>query len=146
MHKLLFIAYAALLMAAVSCSKSEPDNSCGGVDSFRLNDPFLLCWGTTASQTGQNFQVKFDNLVEESRCPTDVDCIQAGRASVALVLTYEGVSKTDTLTIGDFFGTTHTDSTLFEGYKIRLLEVQPVPVSTAQPAEADYKVKLLITK
>ncbi len=133
-----------MLMAA-SCSKSDKENNTCGASSFVLNEPFLLCFGNTAAQTGQNFNVKFDKLVEDSRCPTDVTCIWAGRASVALSLTHEGTTETDTLSIGDFTGTTHSDSALFAGYKIKLVEVQPVPVSTAQPAEADYKVKLLIT-
>ncbi len=146
MHKILFIAYAALLTGAVSCSKSDKDNACGGADSFVLNEPFLLCFGTAAAQTGQNFNIKFDNLVEESRCPTDVVCVRAGTALVALMITHDGVSVTDTLGIGDVFGTPHSDSVLLDGYKIKLLEVQPIPVSTVQSAEADYKIKLLITK
>ncbi len=145
MQKLLFMACAVLLMAA-SCSKSKTENNdCGGASSFVLNEPFLLCFGTTAFQTGQNFNVKFSDLVEESRCPTDVVCVWAGRASVALTLTHEGTVETDTLSIGDFFGTSHTDSTVFAGYKIKLLDVLPAPVSTNQTAEEDYKVKLLIT-
>ena len=144
MRKVFFIACTALLAGAIGCSKSTKDNDCGA-DSFILNEPFLLCFGSTATQTGQNFKVKFDDLVEESRCPTDVVCVWAGRTSVALVFTHEGSSETDTVGLGDFTGTSFSDSTSFAGYKIRLLEVLPAPVSTAQPAEADYKVKLLIT-
>lgn len=144
MQKLLFITCAVVLMAA-SCSKSDKENNSCGDSSFTLNNPFTLCFGNTAYQSGQNFNVKFEKLVEESRCPTDVQCIWAGRASVALVLSHEGTVETDTLSLGDFTGTTHSDSTLFAGYKIKLLEVLPTPVSTVQTAESDYKVKLLIT-
>lgn len=145
MHKPFLIVGFALLITAVSCSKSDKKGCDGGVTTFQLNQPFLLCWGTTATQTGDNFSVHFARLAEESRCPTDVVCVTAGRVLVGLTFTHDGLSKTDTLTLNDPFGATYTDSTLFQGYKIKLQEVLPVPVSTVQTTEEDYKVKLLIT-
>jgi len=150
MQKLLFMACTVLLMAA-SCSKSktekEPDKSCSSGDEvgFVLNNPFLLCWNYSIPDVSQNFQVGFKKVVEDSRCPTDVDCVRAGTALVALVFSHNGEIIIDTLGIGDVFGTSYSDSTFFAGYKIKLLEVLPAPISTNQPTEADYKVKLLIT-
>ncbi|MCY7330132.1 MAG: hypothetical protein LH618_16390, partial [Saprospiraceae bacterium] len=113
--------------------------------SFVSNEPFLLCFGTTAAQTGQNFSIKFEKLAEDSRCPTDVVCVWEGRALIGVTITHEGTIETDSLAVGNFFGMPYSDSTLFAGYKIKLLEVLPAPISTNQPTEADYKVKLLIT-
>lgn len=146
MQKSHLIVSALFLLTAFNCSKSKQDGCAGSATTFQLNEPFILCWGSTASQAGQpDFTIKFEDLVEESRCPTDVICIQAGRASVSIVLHKATEGKSDTLSLGDYFGTAHSDSTTFGTYKIKLLEVLPAPVSTAQTPEEEYKVKLLIT-
>jgi len=61
------------------------DSSRGGtVRVVRYDVPFSLAYGQRVRLEGGNTRARFAALVEDSRCPTGVQCIQAGRARVRL--------------------------------------------------------------
>jgi hypothetical protein len=85
--------------------------------------------------------VRFDKVLEDSRCPTNVDCVWAGQAIVQLTVSREqgdfevkeitfkantGALKETLLIAGD------------EGYKIYALALKPYPEKPGEPL--DYAV------
>lgn len=52
-----------------------------------LDEEFSLRIGQTASIAGENLKIRFDEVVEDSRCPKGVTCIWAGRVSCIVQLT-----------------------------------------------------------
>ncbi|MEO5635100.1 MAG: hypothetical protein ABIS26_00055 [Candidatus Paceibacterota bacterium] len=76
------------------------------------------------------------SVVEDSRCPTDVQCIQAGTVKVKIRLTYGTQSEDATLGLNQTFA--------MAGHSITLLGVTPNKVSTRTIAPADYTFTFLV--
>ena len=56
----------------------------GGVPVVRYDEPFTLALGNRARVEHSDTRVRFTAVIEDSRCPTNVQCIQAGRARIRL--------------------------------------------------------------
>lgn len=70
-------------------------------------------------------------LVEDSRCPQDVQCIQAGTVRVKVTLESEGGTQTVTLTQGSPIN--------FVGKRVVLMDVTPVKNSKKTISPQDYR-------
>ena len=96
----------------------------------------------TADVPSANLRIGFDSVVADSRCPSDVQCIQAGSATVALTITrLSGNMSAQILSLSTITG---KDSASAYGQPIRLLRVQPVPVSTSPTAPSTYQIELKV--
>ena len=83
--------------------------------------------GESRLVAGTSTSVGVTELVEDSRCPTGVQCVWAGRVRMALRL-------------GDNATTLATDSSFAaEGLSVRLDSVLPYPSSTTRIATSDYR-------
>lgn len=91
-----------------------------------------------------NDKVSFNNIfiqpsaiTEDSRCPSDVQCVQAGRAVFALNVYSSNGEKILTKDIeeGTFFDIGNT--------KIAFVKVSPYPISTKDIEEGDYKMDFI---
>ena len=84
----LLLAAAALPLSAAGCATAQPpatpepveETAPSGARVARpdAGEPFRLALGATADRDGH--AIRFVEVVEESRCPQNVNCIQAGRA------------------------------------------------------------------
>ena len=86
------------------------------------------------AQVGE-FSIVLDKILEDSRCPKDVQCIQAGTVRVS-----SSIQGTSTLELK--LGETSTT----ESMKVTLVSVEPVRVSTATLNSKDYRFVLLVEK
>ncbi|MBU2330043.1 hypothetical protein KKG57_01095, partial [Patescibacteria group bacterium] len=77
-------------------------------------------------------------VIEDSRCPTDVQCIQAGTVLVQVKLT-DGLGES---TAEFTLGTTITT----EVFSVTLTDVSPAKVSTDSLTDADYRFTFSIEK
>lgn len=59
---------------------------CGGPTEVDLGQDFTLAFGKSAAIEGTGITVTFEDVLEDSRCPNDVDCIQAGNARIQLAV------------------------------------------------------------
>jgi hypothetical protein len=84
--------------------------------------------GSTGEMRGVSITPK--EIMEDSRCPVDVVCIQAGTVRVRIQLTSEGGVQEAILTLD-------TPIT-FAGKRVKLSAVTPAPRSLAHPTAADY--------
>jgi hypothetical protein len=78
------------------------------------------------------------SILEDSRCPIDVQCIQAGTVRVKM-LAESGMGNGDlTLRLNEL-GTTETE-------EITLTDVSPAPRSTVEIAKGEYRLTFVVTK
>jgi hypothetical protein len=69
----------ALLSTSIACS----------TDEYRLGDEISIPIGETARIQGEQLQIRFLEISEDSRCPRNVTCVWEGRA-VAVVEVLKG--------------------------------------------------------
>ena len=77
-----------LLFAACGALSGGP-----APQSSPLDQPFTLKPGDTVSIGDARVQVGFDRVTSDSRCPRDVQCIQAGEAAVRATVALPGKAK-----------------------------------------------------
>ncbi len=94
--------------------------------------PVTLAPGETAS--AWSLRLRFDEVVTDSRCPTDVECVWAGSVEVAITVTAGGASAAYRLFVGEEPG-----AVVHEGVTIELVGVTPERVSTRAIEPEDYR-------
>ena len=112
---------------------------CNSTAGPQLGDQFTLRYGQSASITELDLWVRFIDVVDDSRCPSDVECVWSGDGAVLLeVAPLNGDSKEDVV---------HTS---LEPHQIplgraelRLVRLDPYPVTTRPIAPHDYVVTLV---
>jgi hypothetical protein len=135
-YGLYFLAFLAIVFAA---------SSCGGLDNsqVRLSEEFCLSIGQHAFITGENLEVRFKEVIEDSRCPRGVTCIWAGRVTCMIELTHASSSYRMVLTESGL--TNEYSRERYEGYELAF-HVTPYPeVSKKIPRDA-YRLHLIISK
>ena len=98
--------------------------------------------GKSVSVSGADASLSFDELVEDSRCPTGVTCIWAGDAVVRIGITAGGASSKHTLHTNSQFAREAEQS----GVRVVLVSVTPYPTADAAPRRDDYRVTLSIER
>ena len=88
----------------------------------------------------------FYDVVEDSRCPVDVECIHAGRVTVALTpLFYDVLSVPIQLTLDpDTPALAHT--VVSDEYHVQLLSVAPAPVSNRNLDPDSYTIQIAVAQ
>lgn len=87
------------------------------------------------------FRIRFVELVEDSRCPVDVDCIWAGNAKIKVRVTKNGRSKV--LELNTMDRGSHPE---FGGYKFKLMGLTPQPRSNIRINRNGYIASIEVTK
>ena len=87
--------------------------------------------------TDNDIRISPLSLVADSRCPKDVNCIQAGTVSVLLELKKEGETKKATMNLGE--------SVQFGSMNIKLNTVNPEKYSKVVILPEDYRFEFLVT-
>ena len=85
--------------------------------------------------------VRFVEMVEDSRCPTDVNCVWAGNAKIKIRVSKNGRSHDLTL---DTNGP--SQSAAAEGYTIRFVGLTPLPRSNVRINRNGYVAAFELTK
>jgi len=134
---MILVVATALLTACQPTSTTSADAS--------LNQEFILSLGREVSIKGEDFAVGFDSMLEDSRCPKSVQCVQAGQAVVAL--NARRPSSKDApfrLTLSTASGQNQVS---YQGYTIQLKLVSPYPEAPGQKIDPkDYEVRLVVSR
>jgi hypothetical protein len=83
-------------------------------------------------------QIKPLSVEEDSRCPSDAECIQAGTVRVKIEIVSAMGTSTNTVRLGDFVTT--------EAEKITFTAASPVPVKGAHIPTSAYTVTFEVTE
>ena len=107
-----------------------------------LGTQFELAIDQAAFIQSTGLSVIFWNVTEDSRCPVDVNCVQAGKATIVL-----GVSQNNQSTEEMMLSTTPGENEAsFGPYLVELVGVEPIPISTHSINISEYRISLLITR
>jgi hypothetical protein len=89
------------------------------------------------------FRIKFISVMEDSRCPKDVDCVWAGNAKIKIQVSMTGgPTKTfeiNTTTGGPLGGQ-------IESYSISLVSLTPDRRSNRKIRKGDYRATISVTR
>lgn len=108
-----------------------------------LGQEFSLHIGESASIRGEELQVKFLEITEDSRCPTGVVCVWEGRVSGLVEITYR--ESIHSIVLTEPGSTSWPSEITFEDYKITY-HVEPYPQAGTEIAKEEYRLELTISK
>jgi hypothetical protein len=106
---------------------------------------FKLVKDQVASIDNRALLIELTGITEDSRCPSDVNCVWSGQVSVSLKVSLKGQAEQ----LLSFTLTGKNDQLAQQkiaGYVIEVLEVSPYSVTTKPIAEDEYVVALMVTK
>ncbi len=130
--------YAALLVASAALLLA----GCQGVTDVVPGTEFSLRPGERIQVEGGAAAVRFVAVPQDSRCPTDVQCVWAGDAVVQLDLLVSGDSSRTALHTNSQGGSVRTE---FHGYALELVSLKPAPHSGTQIQQSDYLATLRVS-
>lgn len=131
----LIVLLAALLL--VSCVAPF------GRVSAELGEEFDLDIGQWVKIKGEKLEIKFAEVVEDSRCPKDVTCVWQGRVSLTLEITDDGhLYRMALLQYGLFYG---YDTEIYQEYRFTF-KVEPYPEEDKKIADSDYRLVMTVNR
>lgn len=110
-----------------------------GVSTFRKATSQDVTVSIGEKKTVDTLSITLNKFVQDSRCPIDVTCIQAGAVTVNVTMT-DGV-KTETKN----FPSDEAPQT-FGAYKVSIVGIEPARESTKVIADKDYKITFRVEK
>jgi hypothetical protein len=120
------------LFALASCHDDAVDSV------FDFGDELELKAGDIVGTNDRRVVLKLTD-VNDSRCPTGVECFWQGEASVSFELNYNGITN---FTLSSF----HNPSDTIKNLSFKLISVEPYPISTREIELDDYIVKVEVQK
>ncbi|XOV91413.1 MAG: hypothetical protein ACFHWX_14490 [Bacteroidota bacterium] len=138
MRILIKVIYIIILFILFSC-KDE-------VRRIQLNETFVLNFDETkVLDADEQFTVTFSDLLGDSRCPANANCIWAGQAKVKIEILENGEVLYVELVSGATLDN-ETSKVNIGHYTIELLKVIPYPEQVEQQVDkSDYSIQLVIT-
>ena len=131
------LALLCCLVALTNCDEKSPVGP-----TVPLNQRVTLARGEVGVIDGSSIRLQFVNVTGESRCPSDVVCIQAGDAVVHIHGIDADGSADYELHAGDASRAAETR----RGLRVQLVDLQPYPVSTRPIAPDDYRATIVVTR
>ncbi len=91
---------------------------------------------------GSKLTIKFASLIEDSRCPVDTNCIDAGNAQIMIkVSKSNGAAQTFELNTNSA-----PQGVISAGYKINLVALNPEPATNIRINRNGYTATFTVTK
>jgi hypothetical protein len=139
MKKALLILFAAIILGGTQIANAQVD---GPYDKDPTTTGQSVTLGVNKSKKlfDRTLTVKVLAVVEDSRCPKDVNCIQAGNAKVR-VSVRKGTESSRIVDLDLNAGTSVT----FENYKITLSALTPYPETAAPIKRNKYMATLTVS-
>jgi hypothetical protein len=108
----------------------------------RSSEKLVLKAGQQKTAVHSKLKIKFVEVMEDSRCPADAQCIWAGNAKIKIEVTSRRLG-TKTFEINTTSG---PQGDQFEGWAINLESLSPVPTQHGKPAAKSYTAKFTISR
>ncbi len=139
MKKIIF-SIAIIASFLVACNKDGNSNS----KTVKLNEIFSLKVNQTAELDTDGMKITLLEITEDSRCPTNVQCIWAGRVVAEFKVEMNGETLIKTLTDNPENDPSLSTTFTAFGHLVKLEEVTPYPETTTSIPQKDYVVKIEI--
>jgi hypothetical protein len=142
-----FIPHCALISTRaliLACAFAGPVG-CATMEPTIPAEPgvaFELPVGKTAALNGNGVRITFKQVQEDSRCPTDVTCVWAGDATIAVTISRNGSSDdTRTLTLSAPGNEARSGD-----LQIRFVGLTPVPRQADGNSPRAYVAQLVVSR
>jgi hypothetical protein len=139
---LVVAGFAVGLMGCQASRKAEADPA-----EINLGQEFALSGGQEATISGENLRLRFTDVLEDSRCPTEVECFWTGQARIAVAVEPPGRPAT-TVDFNTNPAPGQTVQTVeVGGYTVELKSLAPYPRTPEDGiALDDYEATLLVRR
>lgn len=138
--RVLLVASSVLLGCSTALNLNFNENQA----MARVGKEVLIKVGQQLKFEGTDLQVKFTGVPQDSRCPSNVNCVWAGNAEVVLEWVADKCPTSITL---NTHGTGETgNESKVGGYRVKLIKLEPYPHSEKKISPSDYTATLLVTK
>lgn len=139
------LSAAVLAVALMGCQLSHEADA--DPVEFTLGKEFTLGGGQEAKLTGEDLRVRFTDVLEDSRCPTDVECFWTGQARIAVTVQSAGrPSATADFNTNPAPGQ-NMQTVRVDDYMLRLTSLDPYPRTPDDPISfEDYRATLLMQR
>ena len=87
------------------------------------------------------FKIKFVDMLDDSRCPKDVNCVWAGNARISVEVSKKGKTKTFELN-----SNMSPQTVAFDGYEFKLTKLTPEPASNIRIRKDGYVATISVVK
>jgi hypothetical protein len=133
-----------LALALVSCGMDDAAHA--DVPEANLDQPFALAGGQEGLIPSEKLRLRFTEVLEDSRCPSRVQCFWTGQARIALSVQPEKAGST-TVEFNTNPAPGQTVMTADIGpYSIDLRSLDPYPQTPDPIALEDYRATLVVRK
>lgn len=114
---------------------------------FDLNEDFSLPGGREAVIRGEDLRLRFTQVLEDSRCPSEVECFWTGQARVAVLVEPAGHAATTVEFNTNPAPGQNVQTALVAPYTIGLQALEPYPRTIDEPIPLDdYRVTLSVRR
>ena len=127
-----------MIVFAISCKKDVEDQQ------FEIGEIVEFQFGSPRVDSASSLRITFNELLEDSRCPIDANCIWSGVGIIGINVT-QGTSISEiTLSTIDF--EEHSPEVIKAGIRYKLVDLTPYPKLNSNNEAIDYKASVLIQK
>ena len=132
-----------LLAFGVACASGSNSGNPTGPSQVTLGQTFKLKPGGVAVVQDEELQVGFDRVLADSRCPRGAQCITEGEAKIRIWLSQPPRGRAE-----HELQTTPLPAAEapYEGYRIRLVALDPYPQIDRTIRARDYVATLVVTR
>lgn len=140
--RLLIVVLAMTLMGCQVSQKAAADPV-----EFDLNEAIALAGGQEAVVRGEDLRLRFTQVLEDSRCPSQVECFWTGQARVAVLVEPSGRESTTIQFNTNPAPGQNVQTVQVAPYTIALQSLDPYPrtIDESIPLE-DYRATLSIRR
>lgn len=141
MRKHAFLLLSGILFLSVVVS------SCAKPARIQANtgQEFALYLGQTVIVTGENLEIRFAEVISDSRCAQGVECFWAGEASCLTYVTRTNTSSAPYKLVLVQPGSSDSATQDFDGHKIAF-RLEPYPVAGKTTPRSEYRLVMTVTK
>lgn len=148
-HRSVFLSLVLIIAVfMLGCDQADDEVIAPPVDdnpSYELGQQIHIKYDETVIIKSEGLSVKFSKVTEDSRCPSDVTCIWAGRAVVVVSISRDG-NELGELTLAKGAGDEELSTGSIGGYSIKLMNVSPYPISTQEIKLSQYVIIVIVTE
>lgn len=140
-----FLIAAPLVLSA--CSSGDDPLACrlDNADSAALDTVFITREFNATYLPAEALQVTYLATNSDSRCPTGVQCVRAGEATIAVELAIdEAEAEQFALSTSDELAGNQTSVT-YMGYQVELRDVMPYPEGDRDIAEGERCAEFFVS-
>lgn len=135
----------ALTVALMGCQVSREADA--DPVEFQLGREFSLGGGQEAVFSGEDLRVRFTEVLEDSRCPTEVECFWTGQARIAVAVQPTGRASTTANFNTNPAPGQNVQTVRVDDYAIRLQSLDPYPRTPDNPISfQDYRASMLVQR